>query len=174
MALIRNKKFFAQFFIVLLVSQSLLQNIAYHPSQFSGVVSAVERGNAGMQLRLEQKTINSFKKAMEFFLPHYLNVDANLPQEYHYEFGTFFDLVRWEFDWTDIKYSQADLDIKDVEIQMEQLVDVQVLKVKFPAIKHWEIDAHQHVNNVILPSDSPVRLVFENFEFNFHTDFKLD
>lgn len=94
-----------------------------------------------MQLRLEQKTIMSFKKAMEYFLPHYINVDAKLPDHYHYGFGMFFDLIRWEFDWTNIRYSQADLDISGVNIEMVETPDKHMVKVDFPAIKHWEIDA---------------------------------
>jgi hypothetical protein len=41
-----------------------------------GVVSGYYQGmNPGVQVRLEQKTIDAFKKAMEIFLPHFINVD---------------------------------------------------------------------------------------------------
>lgn len=97
--------------------------------------------NPGMILRLEQSSINSFKRAMEEFLPHYINVDLDLPKQYHYEFGLFFNLLRWEITWTNIKYSNVDLDIADVKIQLTRSFDKALLSVKFPAVKHWEIDA---------------------------------
>ena len=69
------------------------------------VQSAYNQGmNPGMQLRLEQQTINAFKKAMETFLPHYINVDMQLPTTYHYEFGLFFNLLKWKINWTNIEY----------------------------------------------------------------------
>jgi hypothetical protein len=46
-----------------------------------GLVSGYYQGmNPGVAVRLEQKTIDSFKKAMEIFLPHYINVDLPLPK----------------------------------------------------------------------------------------------
>jgi len=110
-----------------------------HPGTM--VQSAYNQGmNPGMQLRLEQQTINSFKRAMEEFLPHYINVDMKLPQSYHYEFGLFFNLLQWKITWTDIEYSNVDLDIADVEISLTRSFDKSLISVKFPAIKHWEID----------------------------------
>jgi hypothetical protein len=38
----------------------------------------------GILLRIEQRTIDSFKTAMQKFLPHYLNYDTQLPKELHY------------------------------------------------------------------------------------------
>jgi hypothetical protein len=49
--------------------------------------------NPGIMIRLEQRTINSFKNAMEQFLPYYLNFDINLPHEYHYKFALFYNLI---------------------------------------------------------------------------------
>ena len=72
---------------------------------FTAVEAYTSGMQPGMQLRLEQKTIDSFKRSMEFFLPHYINVDLNLPTEYHYTFGLFFNLLVWDIHWTHIKYS---------------------------------------------------------------------
>lgn len=55
--------------------------------------------NPGMQLRIEQKTIDAFKKACEEFLPHFIAVDLGLPKEYSYELGLFFNLLKWKIDW---------------------------------------------------------------------------
>jgi len=49
-----------------------------------------------------------------------------------------------------------------------------LISFKFPAIKHWDIDAHQHVNNWILPDDSDVQLVMKDFKFDFDADLRLD
>ena len=47
--------------------------------------AAYQKGmNPGMQLRLDQTSIDNFKKAMKAFLPHYFNVDLNLPDHYHF------------------------------------------------------------------------------------------
>lgn len=108
------------------------------------------------------------------FFPHYFNFDMNFPSEYHYSFGTFFDLVQWQFDWTNIKYTHAELDIADTIVSLEEHVDKHVVRFKFPAIKHWEITAHQHVNNVILPDQSNIQLIFKDFRFDFKAGLKLD
>lgn len=146
-------------FIVLIATQAFVQNYMSHPGRFTGVVSAYDSGmRPGMQLRLEQRTINSFKRAMETFLPHYFNFDLQFPNHYHYDFGILFDLIEWQIDWTDITYTRAELNVGDTEINFEEYIDKHTLHVKFPAIKHWEINAHEHVNNYILPSDSQVYL----------------
>ena len=65
-----------------------------------------------------------------------------LPTSYHYDFHILFGLLHYKFDWTDITYSNADLDIADVDIKLQRNFDKSLLNVQFPAIKHWEIDAH--------------------------------
>jgi len=55
--------------------------------------------NSGMALRLEQKTIESWKNAMQGFLPHYINADMNLPTSYKYQVGFLFDFLTWNVDW---------------------------------------------------------------------------
>jgi hypothetical protein len=97
--------------------------------------------NPGMQIRLEQKTLNSLKKSMEQFLPKYVNTDIKLPEEYHYEFGMFLDILTWKVDWTDITYTEVTLDVADVKFNLTRGYDVSLIKVDFPAIKKWEIDA---------------------------------
>ena len=72
-------------------------------------------------MRLEQRTINSFKHGLEDFLPHYWNSDMTFPDSLHYEFGTFFYLFKYTLDWTDIKFSEIDMDIKDVKIDLQNV-----------------------------------------------------
>ena len=69
--------------------------------------------NPGMILRLEQRTLDKFKKAMETFLPHYINFDAHLPEQFEYHFHLLFEFLTWDVKWTNITYEKADLDIAD-------------------------------------------------------------
>ena len=67
-----------------------------------------------MQLRIEQKTIDGFKKACEEFLPHFIAVDLGLPKEFSYELGLLFNLLKWKIDWSNIEYDTPDLDISGI------------------------------------------------------------
>merc|ERR1740117_2832690 len=125
-------------------------------------------------IRLEQKSIDSFKMAMQKFFPHYMNMDLNLPKEYKYEFGMFLDILSYKVEWTNITYTNADLDIKDMKINLTTAHDTPMVKVNLPAFKKWEIDAHQEVNTWILPSDSKVELIFKDFDIDFKSNFKVD
>jgi hypothetical protein len=126
-----------------------------------------------MQLRLEQASVDGMKKAMAAFFPHYLNVDLQLPKEYHYTVGLFLDFLSYKIDWTDITYDSADLDIQDTKIHFTRGYDLSLLNVVCPAVKSWKISANQKVNTWILPSDSKVDLEFKNLEFEYQVDLKL-
>jgi len=56
---------------------------------------------------------------MEYFLPHYLSLDADLPDHYDWEFKFFFGLVKYKMMFTNIRYDPPDLDIRDTEILFE-------------------------------------------------------
>lgn len=128
----------------------------------------------GMIMRLQQPTVNSFKKAMEEFLPHYINYDLDMPEHYHYEFGLFFNLLQWKIDWKNITYTNADLDISDVKVDLIRHDEQPMMSVEFPAVKHWEIDAYQFVNFWFLPDHSNVQLIFKDLKIDFGTTFVLD
>lgn len=66
--------------------------------------------NSGMALRLEQKTIDSWKRAMQGFLPHYINADLDLPKHYQYHVGFLFDFLTWTVTWDNIKYDVGKFD----------------------------------------------------------------
>jgi hypothetical protein len=99
----------------------------------------------GIAIRLEQSTVDAFKNAMQAFLPQYIEHDAQLPTNYSYkvglEIGFLTDLVTWSWDWTDIHYSDARFDFKDVKLILNNKFEVPMLRVDFPAIKEWKIDA---------------------------------
>jgi hypothetical protein len=123
--------------------------------------------NPGMQLRMEQSTLTSMRSAMSEFLPEYINADLKLPDEYHYEFGLFFEILSYTVDWTNITYSDIDLDVDDIQLELTRGYDLSLIKFDFPAVKHWEIDAMQQVNSIILPSKSRVELIFKDFDIDF-------
>ena len=77
---------------------------------------------------------------MEKFLPHYLNYDTHLPKELHYQFGVFFGIFQYTFDWKQITYKAVDLDIQDVDISLKEFDKKMWVSVKMPALKHWEVD----------------------------------
>lgn len=91
----------------------------------------------------------------------------NLPTEYHYEFGLFLDILSYEVDWTNITYTDIDLDVEDIKLELTRGYDLSLIKFDFPAVKSWEIDAMQEVNSVILPSYSKVELIFKDFDIDF-------
>lgn len=71
-----------------------------------------------MALRLEQRSIDSFKNAMSAFLPKYLENDMVFPDHYSYKLGflqQYIDWFTWTFKWTDIKYTDANFDIQDIK-----------------------------------------------------------
>ena len=112
---------------------------------------------------------------MSKFLPHYINVDLNLPTKYHYTLGFFFDAIGYRTDWKDIDYQQADLDINDTYFNLTRSEDDEpLLRIDFPTLKEWTIHAKQEVNTWIMPLDSDVTLEFKDFDFNINTDLKID
>lgn len=119
--------------------------------------------NPGMALRLEQDTIQAWKKAMVEFLPHYINHDIELPKKYSYTVGLLFDFLTWQIDWRDIEYEMGDFDIRDCQFGMVNQFNTPMLKVAFPALKHWKIHAMQKTNSWLLPSESKVELEFKKF-----------
>ena len=156
--------------IVLFVSQ-----MAINTHNEAQVRAAYTSGmNPGMQLRLEQKTLDATKSALSQFLPQFVNHKLPLPKTYHYEFGLFFDLLSYQVDWTNITYSEIDLDVADVKLELTRGFDLSLIKFDFPAVKKWEIDANQTINSWILPSNSKVELIFQDFDIDFQCDLKLD
>jgi len=109
-----RKSLIAKIFIALIVTQAFI-NIQNSPSLVQMAMAKHEIGmNPGMQLRVRSQQLESFKKAMQNFFPHYLNVDYDLPKTYSYEVDMFFDLLTWDVEWTNITYAKAELDIKDI------------------------------------------------------------
>jgi len=49
--------------------------------------------NPGMALRLEQSTVDAFKRSISDFLPHYVYSDMLLPEYEKYTISMFFDML---------------------------------------------------------------------------------
>jgi hypothetical protein len=67
--------------------------------------------NPGMALRIEQRTIEAFKRSMSDFFPHYVVADMALPKYEKYEFNWLFEYVQWTVSWKDITYDVPKFDI---------------------------------------------------------------
>ena len=109
--------------------------------------------NPGVKLRVDQRSVDATKRVLSKFLPKYLNIDLELPKEFNFGYESKIGLD-WDIQWTDIIYSEIDLAMDEVKFELTQQFDEGLLKFDFPALKHWEITAQQHVNTWILPSDS--------------------
>ena len=135
MAFRRNHSLIGSLFIVLLCGQMFI-------SDYNSVQSAFHTGmNPGMALRLEKQSIDSVKRAMQEFLPKYVEHDMNLPDHYQYQFGFIADVFTWHYKWTDIKYSKPNFDINDIKIDLANTFERPVVKIDFPALKEWKINA---------------------------------
>ena len=88
-----------------------------------------------MQIRLEQQSLDAMKKAMQKFLPHYFNDDINFPTEYEFDFGLYFNFLTWHFLWTNIEYTNAKLDVKDIKLELTNGFDIGLIKVNMPLIE---------------------------------------
>jgi hypothetical protein len=70
--------------------------------------------NPGMALRVEQRTIEAFKRSMADFFPHYVVADMQLPTREKYDFSWLFEYVQWTVEWSDITYDVPKFDIQDI------------------------------------------------------------
>jgi hypothetical protein len=52
-----------------------------------------------------------------------MNFDVNLPHEYHNHFNIFFETFRMGLDWENITYSEVDLDIADIQLDLKRQYD---------------------------------------------------
>jgi len=70
--------------------------------------------NPGMQIRLEQDTVDKMKIAMGRFLPQYTHLDAHLPENLEYNFDWGLGALSWNFKWENITYLKPELDVSDI------------------------------------------------------------
>jgi hypothetical protein len=128
----------------------------------------------GMLIRLEKSTISEFKKAMNWFLPYWVNYDLNLPTHYEHTFHFFFHLLPFHVSWDDIRYSQFDFDVQNTEVDLVELDRRHYMHIDFPAIRHWEISANQHTNTWLLPHNSHAKLFLKYIDLDIQTGLRLD
>ena len=133
-------------------------------------------------------------------MPHYVEYDANLPDHYEYTFGFFFDLINWQFNWTEQAgemfsrgptsstarlYSKPTLDIADTDINIVEFEEGwKGFSIELPLIQHWEIEADEKIKLPFMPESakknspsgffSHVNLYIEDLELDIKTSLYLD
>ena len=126
----------------------------------------------GMAIRISQKQIEQFKRAMMDFLPHYIEFDWTIPKEEDWDIYTFFGLWRETISFTEIKYNKPDFNIKDSVVKFEEIFGNHILKVNLPTMKKWRIEAKTHSTSFLVP-DSDIYFAFNDFDMKFNTVFDL-
>ena len=82
--------------------------------------------------------------------------------------------LSWDWHWTDITYDVPNFDIKDIIFLMVRKFDQPMLKIDFPAVKEWKINAMEERNSWLLPQKSFVQLELNNIDVDFSMNFGLD
>jgi len=67
--------------------------LLFTDNKVSANVDYISGMNPGMALRVEQKTIDAFKRSMSDFFPHYVVADLMLPRSEKYKFNWLFEYV---------------------------------------------------------------------------------
>lgn len=153
--------------IALIISQAIFTDV--ENIQSSARVWNPDGMDPGMILRIDQGSVNGFKKAMYKFLPHYLETDMPWPTEYEFYVGlgdVLWGLLTWHVTWTNIEYSKASFDTKDIRVNFEKEDDSMrenQMTVHFPLFKEWYIVGDQKVDSWWMPADGPVELVIDGF-----------
>lgn len=103
--------------------------------------------NPGMILKVDQTSVNSFKKIAGRYLPGYLSADLNLPKNYTYAPMNQIWGLEWDITWEDISYSNIDLEFEKVQCDLvdNEFTDYEgdgLLYFDFPALKNWNLKAN--------------------------------
>jgi hypothetical protein len=100
-----------------------------------------------------------------------------LPETYEFDAGLgpdkFFGLFNWHFKWENIKYQEAAFDINDVKFDLTTK-PTSAIKIDFPALKFWKIEADQTTDTWWLPDAHHVTMTFKNFDVDFHAELHVD
>ena len=130
---------------------------------------------AGMGLRLQQRTVNEFKSAMGKFLPHFLTYDIGInKKKEEWDFSALFGLINYHVNFSNIHYPEPSLDFSKVRIKFTDFFERPMLKVHFPAITSWRVQAHTSANTLILPKESEMVFDIEDLNFDFNTEFETN
>lgn len=84
-------------------------------------------------------------------MPYWVNFDLALPETASWELKILIEALSYHFEWTNIQYSQFDLDVQDTIVDVVTLEPDfwhkqprHLLHIEFPMVRHFEISAHQH------------------------------
>jgi hypothetical protein len=153
--------------------KSLMAKILCGLALFSSITSVDAFDQpTGVAVRIQQRTVEQWKIAMQRFLPHFITYDMHLKETEHWDLKLLFGLLTYHFKWTDIRYEQPTMDMVDTKINFVNKFDKQMLKVDFPTFKYWKIEANQHVDFMLLPQDSVIVAEFHDFDVKFNCEFE--
>jgi hypothetical protein len=76
-------------------------------------------------------------------LPHFIELSPEFHEKEEWDLNIFFGLLKYHFVWSDITYDEPILDILDTTVNFEDKMGKHMLKVNFPALEYWKINAHQ-------------------------------
>lgn len=123
----------------------------------------------GMSMRLMKESLQMFKNAMENWYPHYINYDAHLPKNVHFDYSLIFDIFNWHFRYNNLTYDIADFDLRDAGVELitvndhyrnidecdvsmwgeVRCKDKYLIDLQLPIIERWKIDAQQDIEGDI-------------------------
>lgn len=69
-------------------------------------------------MKIMKDSLQHFKDALENWYPHYINYDAHLPKNVHFDYALIFDMFQWHFRYNNLTYDIADFDIRDAGIEL--------------------------------------------------------
>ena len=134
----KQRQAFTSKLLLLLFSLSLIASPALADSPSASKSENFYVGmNPGIQMRMEQKTINAFKMAVGDLFPKMAKFKIGLPDHFHYKVGMFLDFLSYNINITDISYDDIELQMEKTSISFINAYDKQIVKVNFPAIKDW-------------------------------------
>jgi hypothetical protein len=111
-----------------------------------GSVSAFWRKdmNPGMMLRIDEYSVEAMKSVISRHIPKNESYFDNVPmiKDFTYKYNSRLPGCDWSVDWTDIKYSDLDLEMDDVTFELTRMDGTfgEVL-MDFPALHFWTISA---------------------------------
>ena len=172
-----KKNLIASFLLALTITNFGVKHSvkAYNEPAFEFIPGGWELQQApGMGIRMEQHTVDAFKKAMQEFFPTYFAADMNLPQRYQYQLNFLLDAITWNIQWYDIAYDTPTFDIQDIKFIMTDAYDKPQIIVDFPALEQFNVHAKQKIDAWWIPDDSDVSLDFENLDVAFSASLHIN
>ena len=135
-----------------------------------------------MAVRIQQHTVEQAKTMMQRFLPHFLEYDLGLDQSEEgevWDYKAFFGLYNFHFAFKNITYEMPVLDIRDTKIDFTRHFDRPMIKVAFPGLRSWKIEADLELDTFFnkmrkiwsVTGDGEIVFDLEDLFVQFNTEF---